>query len=223
MTFDDLKLALDDLARLPDGAAAAKTTSRDTSLKRSRCALTPLRLALWLEAAQAVALIALLGWFVATHSGSSWPPLVSAGLLMTLEFVYLVATIRQQILLHRVDCAEPVADVQYRLGELMALRSRTVWGVLIAAPLVWLPLLIVAAEWFVGVDVVAVTSGAWVAANLGLGLAVLSIGSWIAIHPPRWVERSMRLRRLFDYLSGRSLNRALDHAAEAAAFERDTE
>ena len=178
-------------------------------------------MALWLEGAQAVVALALLAWFLATHAASSWPILVSAGLLLALEAVYLGVTIRQQALLGRIDYAGPVVRVQRQLGVLMALRSRTVWGVLVAAPLVWIPLLIVVVEWFVGVDVVAVTGWAWVAANLGLGLAVLTGGLWIAWHPPRWVRRSPRLRRAFDHLAGRSLRRALDHAAEAAAFERD--
>ena len=221
MTFDDLKAALDDLSRFPDGDTAPKAVDPGAPLRRSRSALAVLRVVLRLEAAQAVALIALLAWFLLTHTTSSWPPLASAGLLLALEIMYLGATVRQHVLLGGIDYAEPVVRVQRQLGELMALRSRTVWAVLVAAPLVWLPLLIVAAEWFVGVDVVAVTSWAWVLANVGLGLAVLGAGLWVARHPPRWVRRSPRLRRVFDHLAGRSLRRALDHAAEAAAFERN--
>lgn len=223
MTLDDLKLALNDLSRSLDADAAPKTVDPGVSLRRSRSALAVLRVALRLEAAQAVVFIALLAWFLAIHAASSWPSLASAGLLLTLETLYLGATVRQQALVRRIDYAEPVVRVQQQLGTLMALRSRTVWAVLVTAPLVWLPLLIVAAEWFVGVDVVGATSWAWVLANLGFGLAVLGVGLWVARHPPRWVRRSPRLRQVFDHLAGRSLRRALDHVAEAAAFERNAD
>lgn len=223
MTIDDLKAALDDLGRSLGTDEASAAPSSSEALRRSRSALSFLRTALWWEAAQAVAVIVLLAWFLATHAASSWTIPGSAALLLTLEVAYLIATIRQHVLLSRIDYAAPVVRVQRRLGALMALRSRTVWTVLVAAPLVWLPLLIVAVAWLTDVDVVAVTSRAWVAANLALGLTVLGGGLWIALHPPRWVRRSPRLRRVFDHLAGRSLHRARAHADEAATFEHDSD
>lgn len=222
MTTDDLKTALDDLGRsLDTGYAPEAPPSRD-AMRRSRSALAFLHTVLRWEAVQAIVFIALLAWFLTTNTSSSWAALGSAALLLALEGAYLVATIRQHVLLTRIDYASPVVHVQRQLAVLMVLRSRTVWAVLIAAPLLWLPLLIVAAEWIAGVDVIATANGAWVAANLGLGLIILGIGLWIARRPPRWVRRSPRLRRALNHLAGRNLRRALEHAEEASAFERES-
>ena len=222
MTLDDLKLALDVIDQRLDASEAADRAERaEASLRRSRSALGPLRWALWLEVAGSGAATGLLAWFVATHAASPWPAVASASLLLALSAAYLIATVRQFERLGRLDPAAPVVEVQGHLAALNALRSRVVRNVLLAAPLVWLPVLVVAAEWAAGVDLVAGTSLAWVVANLALGVAVLGGGLWVAHRRPEWMAASPWLRRTADPLAGRSLRRAREHADEAAAFERD--
>lgn len=222
MTLDDLKLALDEIDRRLDASETADRAHRvETSLRRSRSALGPLRWSLWLEAAWSGSATGLLAWFIATHAASPWPAVASAVLLLALSVAYLVATVRQLERLGRLDLAAPVVDVQRELAALDALRSRVVRNVLLASPLVWLPALVVAAEWAAGVDVVAVTSPMWAVSNLVLGVAVLGGGLWVAHRRPEWVDAWPWLRRMGDHLAGRSLQRARERADEAAAFERD--
>lgn len=223
MMIDDLRAALVDLGRSLDTGHAPTADRAGLALGRSRSALATLRAVLWFEAAQALILSMLLVWFLATNASSSWTALGSAAFLLVLEGAYLAATVRQHALLSHIDFAAPVVYVQRQLAALMTLRSRTVWAVLVAAPLVWIPLLIVAAKWLAGVDVVAATGLAWVAANLALGLVVLGVGVWIARRPPRWVRRSPWLRRVSDHLAGRSLRHALDHAEEVAKFQLESD
>ncbi len=223
MTLDDLRLALDEVGLEHDEADTDPTRQADVALHRSRSALGPLQWTLGVEVRGTVLGVGLLVWFLATHSGSPWPAVASAGLLLAAELAHLGATVRQLVALQRVHFAAPVVAVQRRLAALYALRSRVVRNALLAAPLAWLPMLIVAAEWGLGVDVVAVASPAWVASNLALGVAVLAGGLWVAHRRPEWVEASPGLRRMADHLAGRSLRRAKEHADEAAAFERDLE
>ncbi|HLA63570.1 MAG TPA: hypothetical protein VK610_04035 [Rhodothermales bacterium] len=215
MTLDSLRDALDADARGFDAPVPA------ASLRRSRWALLPLHLALLWEAAWGVAAVGLLGAFLVAHRAAPPAPLASALLLLAGALLYSGATVRQFALLGRVDYAAPVAGVQRRLAALGVLRARTVGGVLVAAPLVWLPALIVGVWALAGVDVTAVMSPAWIVANLALGVLVLGAGVWVARRAPAWVEWSPWLRRIADHLAGRSLARARAHAAEAAAFAAD--
>jgi hypothetical protein len=224
MTLDDLKLALDEIDRRLAASEAADRAHRvETSLRRSRSALRPLRWSLWLEVAWTGTATGLLAWFIATHAAPPWPAVASAGLLLALNAALHVATVRQIVQLDRLDLAAPVLDVQRGLAALNALRSQVVRNVLLASPLVWLPVLIVAAEWAAGFNIVAETSRAWFVSNIALGVAVLGAGLWVAHHRPEWVEESPWLRRMADHLAGRSLRRAREHADEAADFERGEE
>ncbi|GAB5537828.1 MAG: hypothetical protein Rubg2KO_40770 [Rubricoccaceae bacterium] len=221
MTFDDLKLALDEVGRRADEAPADSTPLSHAFLHRSRSALGPLRWLLMLETVFAVAGTALLVGFLVTRVASPWTVVASGWVLLFCELAYLVAAVRQLVQLAWIDFAAPMLDVQNRLAALWVLRSRVVRNVFLIAPLVWLPMLIVAVAWITGGDLVAEISTAWVISNLAFGLAILGGGLWIAHARPGWVQTIPWLRDASDHLAGRSLRRALGLANEAVAFSQD--
>jgi hypothetical protein len=222
MTLDNLKPALDEIGRRLDASETADRAQLvQTSLRRSRSDLGPLQWSLWLEVTWSGGATGFFVWYIAMQAGSPWSAVASAGLLLVLNALYLIATVRQLVQLDRLDLTAPVVDVQRGLATLHALRSRVVRNVLLASPLVWLTVLVVGVEWALGVDVIAAASPRWFVSNLAFGVAVLGGGLWVAHRRPEWVEKSPWLRRMADHLAGRSLRRAKEHAEEAAAFERD--
>lgn len=221
MTFDDLKAALDDVGRRAEEAPTDPVRISHAFLHRSRSALGPIRWTLTWEVSWAVLAVVLLVGFLATHTASPWTVLASAVLLLACEILYLATTIRQLVHLIWIDFAAPMPEVQRRLAALWVLRSRVVRNTLLVAPLVWLPMLIVAVAWITGVDLVAEVSVAWVISNLAFGLVVLGCGLWIAQRRPAWIQSVPWLCRLSDHLAGQSLRRALALADEAVAFNQD--
>ncbi|MEO0557640.1 MAG: hypothetical protein AAF170_05580 [Bacteroidota bacterium] len=222
MTFDDLKLALDEVGRRADEASTDPTPPSHALLHRSRSALGPLRWSLMLETALAVLGTALLVGFLVMRAASPWPILASAWTLLLCELAYLVVSVRQLVQVALVDFGAPMLEVQRRLSALWVLRSRVVRNTFLVAPLLWLPLLIVAVAWIADVDLVVQVSTAWVLSNLAFGLAILGGGLWVASEHPEWVQASPWLCALSDHLAGRSLRRARDLADEAVAYSRDS-
>lgn len=221
MTFDDLKLALDDAGRRAEEASTGPTSPPHALLHRSRSALGPLRWSLMLETLFAVLGTALLVGFLATRAAAPWPIIASGWILLLCELAFLVASVRQLVQALRIDFAAPMLEVQRRLSALWVLRSRVVRNTFLLAPLLWLPMLIVAVGWILGVDLVAEVSPAWVLSNLAFGLAILGGGLWVASQHPEWVRASPWLHALSDHLAGRSLRRARDLADQAVAYSQD--
>lgn len=219
MTFDDLKRALDEVGLRLDETTPDPPRPSHALLHRSRSALGPLRWTLVLEATLGGLVLLLLTRFLAVHAEASWPVLAAGWSVLMAQGLYLLATVRQLVQLAWIDFAAPMPEVQHRLAALWLLRSRVVRNTFLVAPLLWLPLLIVALAWIAGVDLVAEASLAWVLANLAFGLAVLIGGLWVARARPEWAQRSVWLRRATDHLGGESLRRALRLAEDAIAFE----
>jgi hypothetical protein len=157
-----------------------------------------------------------LGAFLGDHLAE--PRFAAAALVLLVAALgAVVSCARQSALLAGIDLAEPVLASQRRVGALQALRRRTVQVVLLAAPLLWVPLVVVAARALAGLDLYQELPG-WLAANLAFGLAVIPLALWAA----RWpvVRRSRALARLADDLTGRSLAQARAFLAELEELER---
>jgi hypothetical protein len=94
-------------------------------------------------------------------------------------------------------------------------------GALLFAPLMWVPLLIVASRGFFGADIYAAAGPAWLVANALLGLAAIPIAVAIArAFGPR-LERATPIRFLADEFAGRSLVAALDDLAAIRRFAEE--
>jgi Zn-dependent protease with chaperone function len=150
------------------------------------------------------------GSFAADHVGDV-RLFVPAAVLGVYFIGILVAEIRQIAALRGTDYDEPVIAVQRRLTQVRAERARAVQWLLASAPLMWVPLLIVLPA-AIGIDVYAALGGAYLMANLLLGLAVLAVG----------ILASKRFGGPFwDRLSGRSLSAALDSLEALRRFEEE--
>jgi RNA polymerase sigma factor (sigma-70 family) len=131
------------------------------------------------------------------------------------------AAARQLFELRSLDYDEPVVAIQDRLQGLRLARIRATMGTLLFAPLMWVPLLIVATRAFLGIDIYAAASPAWLTANVLFGLAVIPTAVVIArAFGPR-LERSTPMRFLADEIAGRSLAAALDDLAAIRRFAEE--
>ncbi|MGZ5959208.1 MAG: hypothetical protein ACXWLI_12395, partial [Myxococcaceae bacterium] len=103
---------------------------------------------------------------------------------------------------------------------LQALRVRSTRWTLLLAPLLWTPLVLVAAQAFLGLDLLQ-RARPWVLANLLSGLACIPLGLWgIRWAAARWGQ-SRFWTQLRDDVGGRTLARALRSLDELAAFRRE--
>ena len=151
--------------------------------------------------------VVLIGAFIGDHARES-KFLIPAIVLDAYAIGLVIATVRQLAMLGTVNFGEPVITVQRRLQQLRLLRIRTTLGMLLFAPLMWLPLLIVGARALWGADVYAAGS-AWLIANLAFGLAVIPLAIWLAKRYGARLQQSSALRALADEIAGRSLMAAL--------------
>ncbi len=152
---------------------------QQSNLGKADTALKRLRIGLSIEVALSVVVLLLLGGFAADHVGQPGF-FVPAALLEVYAIGLTVANARQIAAASSIDFDEPVVSIQRRLEQLRLLRIHTTKWTLLFAPLMWLPILIVALRGLLGVDLYAVTDTAWLIANVAFGLAVIPIVIWLA-------------------------------------------
>jgi hypothetical protein len=217
MELDDLKTAWRELdRRLDDHRALNLRVLRELKLDKTRSALRRLAAGplaeLFLNAFGAL----LVGSFLANHLTTARYA-IPALVLQAAVLLLLAADLRQLVRIARIDWAAPVVQIQRDLAALRAERIRTTQVTFLAAPLLWTPFVIVAAQGLLGFDLYLLGS-AVIAANLAFGLAVIPLGLWIARHLGRRLSPSF-LRSLADDVAGRSLAVAQGHLEEIARFE----
>jgi hypothetical protein len=153
--------------------------------------------------------VLLVGSFAADHAADP-RYLIPAVILGAFAIGLAADTVAQLVAIGMLDYDGPVALIQQRLLRLRAQRIRRVMFELALAPLMWVPLTIVAARGIFGVDVYAALGVPYIAANAALGVGVLLGAVAVAKHLPHWFERHSSVRSLLDDISGRSLTRALE-------------
>jgi hypothetical protein len=163
--------------------------------------------------------LVLIGSFAADHVREP-RFLIPAAALGAYAVGLLIAGVRQIVAIAGVDYDEPVVAIQTRLETLRLLRVRMTLAVLLFAPLMWVPLLIVALRGLFGVDAYAINA-AWLAANVLFGLAVIPVAIFLARRFGDRLERTGFMRGLADAIAGRSLAAALDSLDSIRRFERD--
>jgi hypothetical protein len=172
-----------------------------------------------IELAANVAGVVLLGLFVAAHLREP-RFLVPAVALDAYAIVLVVAGARHLAAIATVDFDEPVVTIATRLERLKLGRIRTTLGVLLFAPLMWVPLLVVGAEGIFGIDAYAF-GAAWLGVNALFGLAVIPFAVYAAkSYGPR-LSRSTWLRALADEIAGRSLAAAVRALDAIRRFEEE--
>ncbi|MFL6237775.1 MAG: hypothetical protein ACJ76N_31955, partial [Thermoanaerobaculia bacterium] len=73
-----------------------------------------------------------------------------------------------------------------------------------------------------GLDAYAIFSGAWLAANVAFGVAVLLMAVWISRRYAERMESSPWLQRLMRNLSGYNLTAAAGFLSSLARFEEES-
>jgi hypothetical protein len=136
-----------------------------------------LRLLTWRISAGLLVLAPALLWlgaFAFAHRANA-RFLAPAVLLLLCAIALLITGVRQLVLLHDISLDAPVVTLQTQFEAVRIERLRATVAALAAGPLLWLPVLLVATKGWFGVDLYAVASGAWLAANLAFGALVLVV------------------------------------------------
>lgn len=221
MELDDLKQRWVEYdAKLEKSIRLNTRLLRESGLARVDAALKPLSRGIALEGILNLPAVLLLGSFLGDHI--SEPRFAApAALLLACSIAILNAGIRQFVTLRTLDYGAPVLAIQKRLAALRVSRIRTTKWILLAAPLLWTPLLIVSIKGLLGVDPYAFLEGKWLAANLLFGLVFLVGMLWLSQHlAGRW-ERSRVVRGLANAIAGHGLVAASGALDEIERFERD--
>lgn len=193
---------------------------RATKPNKARSALQRLMLGITLEAVIDLAAIVALGAFIYIHreQGRFMSPAIALDLF---SIAVLSAQIRQIVTAVEIDYGKPVATIQKQLERLRMLRIRYTQWTLLAAPLVWTPLLIVALKGFYGLDAYHIFGAAWLSANLLFGLAIIPLAIWISRRFGDRMARFPIVQRLMRDLTGYNLAVATDFLATLSEFEEE--
>jgi hypothetical protein len=218
MELDDLKSAWRALdRRLDSDRALTVRVFQEQRLDRMRTALRRLGALVWYELGSGVLAALLVGSFLVAHYDT--PRFAVPALVLHAAALFtIIASVRQLAFLGLIDYAAPVVELQRALARLRASRLRTTRWLLLLSPLLWTPLAIVAVQGLFAVDIYNAFGPAWVAWNLGVGLAIIPLGIWLARRYPERPDSPRWRRQLADALAGRSLATARERLDEIARF-----
>ena len=161
----------------------------------------------------------ILGDFIASHLSQPefWIPALALDLFVVAHIAWAV---RQLLILQALDCSAPVVTIRRALATLRLLRVRAVKWTLGLSPLLWTALLVVGPEALLGLNVYEALPFSYLAANLGFGLAFLTMVMWLARHVEGRFKGSPWLETSMDHLAGRSLAQARLTLQQIVDFER---
>jgi serine/threonine-protein kinase len=221
MELDDLKTAWGELdRRLETSLALNRSLFKELKLDKARSALGGLARVLWCELISGAVAALVLGSFLAGHLSDARFA-IPAIVLQIAAILTIAACVWQLAVVGRIDYSAPVVTIQHELATLRLLRVHVTRWVLLLAPLLWTPLVIVAAKGCFGFDVYREIGRPWIAANIAFGLAVIPVGFWMANRFAARSGGSRVLKHLADAIAGRSLGRAMGLVDEIARFEAE--
>lgn len=129
----------------------------------------------------------------------------------------------QLVRLSRIDYSAPVLAIQTQLEALRIHRLLETKWVLLLAPLLWTPLLIVGLDGLFGLDAYALFGLGWLGANLLFGVVAIPLLRWLArVYADRAVGTPL-VQRLLRDIAGHNLSAARDALAQLAEFEKEPE
>jgi hypothetical protein len=215
MEIEDLKTAWQEMERrLEQSESLNRQLVAQVKVDKARSALRWFGLAQAIELAFWFALVIFVAPFWIAHRGT--PHLLVSGLVLHLYGIAAICLGVTQLLQYaRVHYAGPVLDVQKRLAELH--RMNALSALLLGLPwaVLWVPLAIVAAKAFLGLDL---WNPRWVAGSVSVGLVIIAAVVAYARRELRHGAGSPRRQRILDALAGCSLTRAQRHLDEIARF-----
>ncbi len=203
------------MARLSETLEAPVSSG---SVSSTGTALGRLRRFFVVELVVNFALIVALGAFNVEHLAVP-RFLVPGAVLHLAAILLLIVGIRRLVELASVDLSAPVVAIQKALARAERLEVRTTLGALLAAPLLWLPMLIVGLEGLFGVDTYAYLTTGWLVANVVFGLALIPLALWASRRYAERLKGSPRLQRVMRDLAGHNLAAAARFVDEVSSFE----
>ena len=219
MELDEMKaawLALD--RRLAREEALTRITFREGRLDRLRAMLRPLVTARIVQIVLGALMALVFAPFWVRHLDTPHYVVIGASLHLY-ALMMIIGGARDLFMIHRIDYAAPVVEIQLRLAELRAwlLRSAPVFGAV--GCFIWIPFTLWAFEVLFGADIWAhAPIVVWIFAASGVvALAVLLAALRFARHPGRtkWAARFER------GMIGSRLANAQRFLDEISAFARE--
>ncbi|HVR41572.1 MAG TPA: hypothetical protein VMU84_20925, partial [Thermoanaerobaculia bacterium] len=203
MELDELKHRWAEYDRKLDASIRLNTALlRESTLHKAGSALNRLSLLLAIELVINFALVLLLGSFIGDHLGEL-RFVVPAAFLHVCTLALIATAIQQLVTLRTLDFDAPVIEIQKKLESLRVKRIQITKWVLLLAPLLWTPLVIVSLKMLFDFDAYALQT--WLIANLLFGVAVIPL---MLLVSKRYADRfrgSPVMRRLMDDIAGRNL------------------
>jgi uncharacterized membrane protein YjgN (DUF898 family) len=198
---------------------------------KTRGALDGVFKLLWWQFAIDGLAVFLLGYFVGNRlladgqmTAAAWDAqfryLLPAAVLAVGAIAVLASVIKQLAMLYAIDPSKPVSEVQQTIEQLHAHRVWVAKAVILVAPVLWVPIMIVGLQGLLGFDVYALVPKSFIWINLVVcGLFVPVVYGLARVYG----ERAMKypwVRRLHDELAGRAMVEARERLAELEAFRR---
>jgi hypothetical protein len=180
--------------------------------------------AFYFELAVSVAVLALLGIFIANHV-HQMRFLIPALALDAWTLVMLVVGIRDRAALADLDYGMPLVAVQSQLEKIRMARMRHFkWAFLTGQIVWWIPLVIVLFRGLLGVDLYAVSDfmPRFMAYNVAGGLAFIPLAMWLSKRYGAILQRLPGLKRIADSIAGRDVADARQYLEKLQRFEKET-
>ena len=187
-------------------------------LDRARSAMGRLAALLAVEAVLTLFAVLPLGSFLSQHRTAMRFALPALALELC-AIAVLAGTIRQMVAALRIDYGQPVAVVQRQVGSLRAARARFNGWILVASPLAWTPLVVVAFQGLFGVDMYRLPLLPWLVGNLLFGVGVLAVALWASRRFAARMSGSPVAQRLMNALAGYNLKVASRSLEALSEFE----
>lgn len=221
MDIEDLKRTWEEQSRKLDASLRLNTSLlRASVLSKAATALTRLSWQLLPELLLNLCLAVWLGWFIGEHAEEA-RFLLPAVVLQLGVIALIIGSIHQLVAIRSIDYSAPILAIQKRLGSLKVQRVRATMWTLLAAPLLWILVLIVALKGLIGLDAYAVFDGAWLAANVLFGVAVIPLAVWISRRQADRMDRSPFVQSLLRDIAGYNLNAAMGFLGSLEQFEEE--
>ena len=120
-----------------------------------------------------------------------------------------------------IDYSKPIGVIQNDLERLKMRRIRYTQWVLLLAPLLWTPLMIVMMKGLLGIDAYHGLGTTYLLANLLFGIAFIPLAIWLSKKYSKRMGHSPFFQRLMDDIAGDSLKRASAILVQLSEFEEE--
>jgi hypothetical protein len=221
MELDDLRRSWEQHdRRLDEALRLNRRLLVSMDLDKTKSMMQRLRTLLGMELVVDVLAVVALGSFIGSHLAEP-RFLVPAFILNVAAVGIFIVELVQWMRAGAINYDAPVLEIQRRLESLRVLRIRTTQGVLLLAPLLWTPLLIVGMRAGLNLDAYEVLGTRYLIANLVFGLVFMAAVLWACRRFADRLHRSSLVRSLARDVAGKSLTSAMDQLARISAFERE--